>query len=105
MKKKEEIKIVEINPLRDFSDDALTKELQRRAAIKKEEALQALIKRQELIVKNVDVLLLLAPEHDRTSCSDENNYNVLDCVRCWLVDVKESGIFDSRDLRLELKDN
>jgi hypothetical protein len=98
-------KNVTAGELERFTDEDLTKELERRAAIKREEAHQALLKRQQLIVDNVDVVLQLAPEHDRTSCSDKNHYNTMDCVRCWLLDVKESGIYDSRDLQLKLRDN
>jgi hypothetical protein len=43
---------------------------------------------------------ILAPEHGRTSCSDDNvcngwhsGRNHFRCVRCWLLDMLESGFF------------
>jgi hypothetical protein len=40
---------------------------------------------------NIDFLLLLVPDHDRTSCSDASACNVGDCRRCSLLDCRDSG--------------
>ena len=106
--KNEELhKNVTAGQLERFTDEDLTKELERRAVIKKELAREALIKRQSLIYNNVDTLLELVPEHHRTSCSDTNHFNHCeDCAACWLLFIKEDqGIFDNRELRFELKEN
>lgn len=60
--------------------------------------------REAQILAMVDTLLALVPEHDRTSCSDENPTNCvsyagrLRCERCELLYARETGIvrFDVR---------
>ncbi len=58
--------------------------------------------------RNDELLNLLAPDHERTSCSDEDpcnmtRHNVIDCVRCALLTwMKFPEMMDSFRLELQL---
>lgn len=57
--------------------------------------------KDELIYrKHLDTLLELCPEHDRTSCSDEDpcNWGRVKCRRCLLIAVKRDRFNSCPDL-------
>ena len=57
----------------------------------------------DTIIQNIDALLLLVPNHERTSCTDENNFNWDKgrCTRCALIQAEADG-FWRNDLDLEI---
>jgi len=48
-------------------------------------------KHVKAVSDNINGLLACVPQHDRTSCSDENPNNTERCVRCDLLNIKNSG--------------
>jgi hypothetical protein len=71
------------------------------------------IKRREatfaLLWSNIDALIALTPDHDRTSCSDSdtcNGYGDSDrmprCKRCFLLNQKSEGSWEAKDFTVEL---
>ena len=81
----------------------------RKEAIAKEERIKELLvaqrfERAQNLLSHIDALLDLIPDHERTSCSDENPKNYGRCARCTLLSFKESGHWDEDyDLRLSLE--
>ena len=73
----------------------IDEEIKRRKTINEANA-----KAQELMLKNVDVLLALVPKHECTSCSDDESRNYYTdhgrarCTRCALLNAKKFGITD-----------
>jgi len=56
---------------------------------------QMKIMRAELVISHIDSLLALTPNHDRTSCSDDNLMNTdRGCARCVLLEAKQMGYLD-----------
>lgn len=86
--------------LTDFTDAELRMEVQRRAAVQNGKINEHRERQRGLTEKFIDTLLLLVPEHDRTSCSDENPCNPgggghpARCIRCALLRVKREGYSD-----------
>lgn len=77
-----------------LSKDELKTELARREA--QEQADERLRKNEEAerIIQNIDALLLLVPNHDRTSCSDTSfseNAGHARCTRCVLLEAESDG--------------
>ena len=77
--------------LKKVSEKDLKDELFRREGIRKREEKQRLKIHRDLVQQYIETLLLFAPDHDRTSCSDENEINHgiyngrLNCKRCRLL--------------------
>jgi hypothetical protein len=81
--------------LKDVSDKELAAELARRKEARKTARTNALKERADVITEHLDALLLLAPEHSRSSCSDKNLANIdRGCVRCVLLDANQRGYWD-----------
>lgn len=67
--------------------------------------------RRQLVLTNVDLLLALAPEHNRSDCSDTNLKNATNdhqshcyrCLRCQLLYLKTQNWNDEYALRFELE--
>lgn len=89
--------------LTSFSDDVLKQELKRREEIVEKQRREDLARQQQIIIDNVDSLLNLVPEHDRTSCNDTdmNNANSFRCKRCLLLQLKRDG-YMNRPFTIEL---
>lgn len=83
--------------LQSISDTDLKAELQRREESALKAKQEALEKQRQLIVENVDTLLNLIPEHDRTSCNDEDRANARSfrCKRCVLLQIQKDGFMDN----------
>lgn len=89
--------------LSSLSDAALKEELARRDNARKLEEAANRKRRQVAIVAAIDHLLELSPKHDYTSCSDDCTVNSDNarCVRCLLLEIKNSGIvFDEFDIQI-----
>lgn len=93
------------HPLASISDEALRAELERRRALRLEEArrrrhaVSALLTRQL-----VDAAV---PEHGLSSCSDTSRLNGLSsrgyrCLRCSMLEVLEHGLPDGYEVRLDV---
>ena len=54
-----------------------------------------------VIADNIDTLLLVVPEHERTSCSDEDPSNEGRCTRCNLLYIKENR-WDAANFKFEV---
>jgi len=50
----------------------------------------ALAERNAVLLANLPVLLALVPNHDRSSCSDENAGNLYKCYRCNLLQIQRN---------------
>lgn len=91
--------------LTDCSDAELVAEVKRREEERARLAAEALRKRQEVALKNVPALLALVPNHECTSCSDDNPQNSGDyrCTRCFLLEMQNLGYwFDGADLEIRV---
>jgi hypothetical protein len=85
--------------LEKFTDAELHEEIRHREelALAKEAILHNF--QREWLLKNVDAMLEIVPEHDRTSCYDEHVINgyatteggIARCARCALLTVKTDG--------------
>lgn len=60
----------------------------------------------QFVVKHIDALLELVPDHDCTSCNDNNRRNVYEnCTRCTLLEAKDMGYLDPEiELEIKIKD-
>ena len=58
--------------LDEFTDKQLQEELARREELRKQQLREERKERAEFLSQHIDLLLLLMPEHSRTSCSDKN---------------------------------
>lgn len=59
-------------------------------------------RRLEAIREHAQTFLLLAPDHDRTSCSDNNPCNSFEgCARCILL--KPDTLYDEFDVNLSFR--
>ncbi len=57
-----------------------------------------------LVLRHIDALLELVPQHGPTSCSDEDPRNAnRPCTRCQLLDAKEMGFSNWMVEHLELQ--
>ena len=88
--------------LTKLSKEQLLAELERR---KNEEINQERIRRTNdavLSLKNIDALLMLVPEHCRTSCSDADPCNGgggvgrVRCTRCFLLHAKKDEYWNEQ---------
>ena len=104
-----EIKSLPQEALRDLSEQ-VSIEMQRRA----QEAADAALKRfcdWSKKINSLEIVNIIAPEHGRTSCDDQNRRNGVDtvseerkhprCVRCTLLDfVYDGGYYGTFPLKL-----
>jgi hypothetical protein len=87
-----------------ISDAALHAEVKRR---EEQARLDEMARKNEVadrIIQNIDALLLLVPEHSRTSCSDADfRQNALHarCTRCALLEAEADG-FWRNDIELDI---
>jgi hypothetical protein len=88
-KKKAEAKLV------DYTTAELEAEIKERREFEARAREKARRERAEILLTKVDALLEIVPEHSRTSCSDEQYHNMDRCTRCFLLDVKVCGFWDS----------
>lgn len=80
-----------------LTDEELKNELTRRRELKIAAWEEAKVVHKKLCEKNINFLLMLTPEHSRTSCSDNDICNgFMDhehyprCIRCFLLGVAGS---------------
>jgi hypothetical protein len=80
-----------VNPLLNVSTAMLEDELARRKEEADEQKRVAAQQRFEALQKALPLLLVLRPDHYRTSCSDENHCNSdRGCVRCGLLELQRA---------------
>lgn len=90
--------------LKEISTTDLQREVREREELQRllEERKEAQHRRN--IVNFLDALLVLVPEHSRTSCSDEssngNQYRAR-CTRCVILHAKADGLWPS-DIKLNI---
>lgn len=91
-------------PLAKISTQELRAEIKRREEDERLVRIAAHTEHEQLICMSVEVLLQLAPSHDRTSCTDANyaNYHGR-CLRCALIYAREHCDFPYW-LRLNLEE-
>lgn len=80
-----------MSDLSKFSDKELKKEISRREEEKRAVKVALLRRHHEIVLNNIHVVLALVPEHDRTSCSDDDRGNEKRCVRCALLAIQSQG--------------
>jgi hypothetical protein len=97
--------------LKDLSTQELREELRRREAVAKLQRNEKRSAGHLFVVENIDLLLTLAPEHSRSSCSDDNPLNhdggggdgrMYRCERCQLLRIKQETWNDRYVARLIL---
>lgn len=89
--------------IKDIPTAELEKELARRREEEKRARELAWEARKVFLLMNINALLLLTPEHGRTSCSDEVAVNVGRCNRCTFLAAKDTNSWDNyRDVRIEV---
>lgn len=89
--------------LKDLPSHELQAELKRRADDAEREHQRKAEERRQLVVKHIDALLELQPEHGRTSCSDENPGNPGRCFRCDLLQIKHEGHWSYPEINIEFR--
>lgn len=85
-------------------EDLLRQELKRREEQRVLDEMARKNEAAERIMQNLDALLLLVPEHSRTSCSDTNfsqNASHARCTRCVLLEAERDG-FWRNDIELDI---
>lgn len=87
----------------DVSKTILQDALRRKEQEEQQQERQLKNQHAEVIIQNIDTLLLLVDKHDRTSCSDTNNFNYDKgrCTRCALIQAEADG-FWRNDLNLRI---
>jgi len=84
--------------LTQVSDDALKQEVDRREGKAVVELQIEIMEHHKWVLANVDVLLEMAPKHDRTGCSDDSlnrdqdghgHKQIPRCKRCALLEIKK----------------
>lgn len=81
-----------IPALAPFSNQALRDELKIREDARKAKEAQRKLILDQIVVTNLDLLLKFIPNHERTSCSDEQPRNAgrARCSRCVLLALKRA---------------
>tara|TARA_B100000925_G_C21590843_1_gene296179 strand:+ start:133 stop:432 length:300 start_codon:yes stop_codon:yes gene_type:complete len=92
--------------LDEFTDKQLQEELARREELRKQQLREERKERAEFLSQHIDLLLLLMPEHSRTSCSDKNPCNEhRGCVRCNLIYAKDSNCWpENTELSISVRE-
>lgn len=82
--------------LRMVPDKDLKAEVERRRVAELAHMEEIRRHRQKLIVRGIETLLSIHPDHERTSCDDDNPRNSgtragrVRCTRCCLLDIKRN---------------
>jgi len=90
-----------VTDLSNIPIQELKKEISRREEERLAAKAASLRQHQEIVLKNVQALLDLLPEHDRTSCSDSAPSNKKRCRRCSFLFIKNEGWVPD-DLRVSI---
>lgn len=98
-----------MSDLKNFKDEELRAELERREALALDEVRNQRIARNRLILAHKGMLLNLL-EHSRTSCDDENpsngfvssEYPYPRCAKCALIKLDEYDL-DEREVNLTIE--
>lgn len=92
----------------NLNTEQLEKELfERKLSARSEENVKN-AEQHDLVLKHVDILLALTPDHQRKSCSDENPCNhssnierdYPNCHRCHLIRLKQAQYNDATSIRI-----
>jgi hypothetical protein len=97
--------------LQDVDDAVLEAELASRRESRRSVEQAMLAGRQAWAFENLSVLLLLAPEHETTNCSDRQpvsgylDHGVPRCTRCYLLEIRQAGKWPANaDLTIHIKE-
>lgn len=89
--------------LQDATDQELREEIAKRTEAAKAARLRAHAEHVNSVLRNVEALLAMVPEHSRGTCSDHDPYNSRrGCVRCALIELRDQNEF-AFTLRLSLE--
>jgi hypothetical protein len=82
--------------------EGVKREEARRANLAREAAIKKREQRHQVIVDNINALLSVQHEHDRTSCHDNDACNVGRCTRCTLLDIRKYPLGGPGDIEIQV---